>query len=312
MIALTRILLIVFIGLLSAYYYFYSVPAVCLEHCGKLHRATVDHTAISPYRYRVLSALLVEPFTGDHSDRAIGIAYSVAHVIALPVMLLALYGWLRCWLTELAALSGMLVVSVFLPMMLRAWGISLYSALEVIFLCAGLVLLWRQPRGWVAAFAVIVAVSTLNRETALLLPLAYMTTQWRGAHYGRRAVLFVAAWGVVFVGLRLAFGSAPDEVTIAAAWANNTSGGWWTQEALMKYVFFLPLAVFYACQFRRQPTFLRRLAPVAAVYLALYLAFGFWHEVRLLLPLLVIILPTAMTALSPRGRREMALAHPAG
>ena len=237
------------------------------------------------------------------------IGYTLAHFVVFPVMMLAVYAWFRRWLSQQQAILGALIITALMPVMLRVWGTSLGAPLEVIFLCAGLILLDQQPLGFTSAFTLLIAVSALNRETAVLLPLAYATTQlarWRTPGYWLRGVLFGGVWAVVFIGLRLTLGSAPDDVPIAEAWRWNTSGTWHTVEAVFKNLFFLPIWLLYLNQLRAAPPFLKRLVPVALVYLGLFLLFAFWNEVRLLLPLLILALPVALRAVKMQLAPAMA------
>lgn len=294
------IVLLLLVGFVIFYTYLRLVPAPCYEFCGDLHRQIVAQTADSPYRYRLLSALIVQPFVGDGSDKGIAGGYGLAHLFALPAMLIALFAWLRTWGSDNAALVGTLVLALLLPMMLETWGISLYSALEVILLCAALVVLKQRPRRFTLVFAALTLTASLNRETGLLLPLAFLAwdaPHWRTAGYWRRGLLFVLCWLVPYAGLRLWLGAAPDVITVAQTWVNNTGGGWVTQEAMFKNAFLLPLYALTLYGLHRAPKPLLRLMPVALVYLALMLAFGQWNEVRLQAPLLVFALPVVVRKL---------------
>lgn len=294
-----RTLFIFCLGILCAYYYLQLV-APCAVECSAEHLYILDHTATSPIRYRVLSAYMVEPFAGDHSLLEIGRAYFIGHLVFFPVMMLALYAWLRVWLRESDSLAGVLLVAALMPVMLQVWGLSLYTVVEVVILCVGLLLLVRKPPGWALALALLVVVGALNRETAVLLPLAFATTQFRRLPMKSYLALLAAFGGLfalVFGGLRLVLGPAPDSVPVALAWALNTGGEWWTYEAISKNLFFIPIWLCYALAFRRADSFLKRLLPVALVYLVLFLIFALWNEVRLHLPLLVLMLPVALLAL---------------
>lgn len=299
-----RFFLVFMIGLLCAYYYLETVPADCLQECGSIHRGIIAGTADSPYRYRLLSAWIVQPFAGDGSDLAIAQSYILAYFLFVPAMMLAVYVWMRCWVKEVLALLSIILLAAYFPLMYEVWGISLYSVLEIIFLCVGLLILRAKPRYWTVSFFLIVILATLNRETAVLLPLIFALTEidsWRRSSYWLRLGAFGCAWLIVFAGLRLILGAAPNDVSIATAWQLNTAGGWWSWKAMLKNLFFLPIWISYGLQIRRAPIFLQRLIPACLVYLVLFVVFGFWEEVRLLLPLLILTMPAAMTMFeSPR------------
>lgn len=298
-----RLLLLFLIGLLTGYYYLHTIPPEIYPFMQTMHQGIIDHTANSPYRYRLLAAWLTDPFTGDRSGASIAIAYILLHFAVFPILFITLDAWLRRWLKPLHALVGVLAVAAALPLMFwQIWGISLYSALEVILLCLGLLLIANRPRQWTLALCIVILLATLNRETALLLPLAYIFTAWREPDWWRRSAFFTASWAVVFVVLRVWLGNAPDEISPAVTWAQNTGGGWWTQEALLNFCFFLPFVIGYGQGFRQAPPFLRRLLPVLVVYAGLFALFALWRESRLLLPMLVLMLPVALPCLSDGNR----------
>jgi hypothetical protein len=171
-----------------------------------------------------------------------------------------------------------------------------------VFLCAALLLLTRDTF-LTPVYAALILVASFNRETAVLLPMAFMALyfdKWRTRWYWNRAVLFGGIWLAVYVGLRLLLGAAPDEVTVAAAWANNTGGGWHTVEAITKIGLMLPVWALVAVNARQSQSHLQRIALVGLPYLALYMLFGFWHEIRLTLPLFVLWLPLALSRLHVR------------
>jgi hypothetical protein len=289
--------LIVTAALISAYAYAQTIGAQCQQYCAEMLNSILDGTAASPYRYRPLSAWLTSPF----ASAGVPIAYSIAHALALPAMFVMLYAWLRQWMDEKTALIGVLLTAAFMPLMIQVWGIALYAPLEVVFLCAALLLLVRKPPYWRPAYVLLTAIATLNRETAVLLPLALIVTEDLRQEW-RTGLLALLVWASVFAGLRLWLGAAPDTLTVAETWALNTGGGWYTIVAILKNAFFVPLWILAVIHAHRAPAPLQRLALVGLPYLALCLVFALWHEVRLWLPLLVLWLPLA---LYERGKVEV-------
>jgi len=282
-------------GLLAALEYSRTAYPSCLEACGQWHRESIAGTGFSPLRYRVFSAFAIQVIWQPTSDLEIALAFIEAHAIALPLMAAALYLWFRQWTNrQIAALAGVAIIWMYLPSMFRAWGLSLYSAFEVVFLCLGLLLIHHRRTGLL--FAVLIVVATLNRETALLLPLAYVVTnlqRWRERDVLVRGAVFFGLWLVVFIGIRLVRGAAPEMVTIAGAWTANTAG-WVGVDAILNHVFFIPIWVAAFAGIRLAPKFLKQTALVGLPYVALLIPFSLWNEVRLLLPLLVLWMPLAL------------------
>ena len=296
-------LLLFLVGMYTFYSYMRDVPK-CLQFCGDLHRQILAGSADSPYRYRLFSAWLIDALGHPQTDLEIAYAYALAHLIALPALLFAEYAWLRYWVSDLAACIGALVLALYLPMMLETWGISLYSALEFLALCAALLLLTRSDRStrFATTYAALVVLTTLNRETAIMLPIAYLAVEaphFRARRYWFYGLLFGLCWLVPYGGMRLVLGAAPDTLTAAQTWANNTTQGWVKGEALLKNIFVLPLWVASFLVIRRAPPMLQRIVLVAVVYVPLMLIFGQWNEIRLQLPLFALLLPLLIDRLAP-------------
>jgi hypothetical protein len=203
----------------------------------------------------------------------------------------------------LPALGGAVFVAAYSPIMFGVYGTSLNNPLEVILLCAGLLWLLRGRDG--RSFAGLVVIATLNRETAVLLPLAYAALHlhdWRKPRIVGMAAVYFALWAAVFVGLRLALGPAPDQITVAQVFAANFGGGWNTSEAILNNAFLVPAWILAAMGYKAAPLPLKRLALVGVPYLGMLAVFALWNETRLLLPLFVLWLPLALRALEARMR----------
>lgn len=295
----TRYVLVATIGLLFAVYYIQmSLNMLVVD----FHRDIVERVAANPFRYRILGPYLISMF--GSSDIQIATGYAVAHLIAFPLMFMALFRWLRVWLSESSALLGVCLVAAYAPLFMQVWVASIYSAIEVIVLATALTVLALHPRRWEWVFVLLVVVGTLNRETALLLPLAYAAvyvTEWRTRGYWLRGALFGGVWAAAFVGLRVWLGPAPEAVDPAFAWALNTgnvsNATHRSVNGILNNLLFLPIWLLYLSNWRYAPAPLKRLALPALVYAGMFLVFGVWDEVRLLLPLLVLTLPVALRGL---------------
>lgn len=292
------------VGLLCGLYYMRTViasdGAVVVGH----HLATLNATDSSPFRYRVLAGFLVNLLSDSQSATQIVLAACFFHAVGFGVMYICLFQWLQNFTDRSLALVGVLIVAVYMQLMLYMWGSSLYNVFEVVFLCIALNLLYRRSAHWEIGFAIVLVLATLNRETAVLLPISFVlayreriTSGW----YWSRAVAFFGLWGLVFVGLRVILGHAPDAITIGEVWALNTDGGWGTEEAILKNAFLVPIWIGAAAGFGNSPRFIRRIAPAVFPYLVLFLIFGVWNEVRLLLPVLVFVLPSFLTEIRERA-----------
>ena len=124
--------------------------------------------------------------------------------------------------------------------------------------------------------------------TAVLL----VTSWWALRPRDWRAGLVYAAVALaVYGGIRLSVGDVPNGYTLESVFAGNTQP--WALRSFVVYgALLLPLAGAAVPHWRRAAAQHRRLVLVlTAVYLPLWLALAAWQEIRLLMPLIVLLLP---------------------
>jgi len=124
--------------------------------------------------------------------------------------------------------------------------------------------------------------------TAVLVVLSWFVLM---PHRWRLGVLYAALALLTYGTLYLSIGAKPSEYTPAFMLAWNLEG--WRLEAFVMNGGMLAVLI-GACLlgWRKSPILLRRLALVLLViYLPLWAVFAAWQEVRLLMPLLILLLP---------------------
>lgn len=287
-------LTLIMIGLLCGLYYSRTVVAEMGIDIADSHLSMLNLTATNPARYRVLATYLVSLLSNAQNYPQVINVYTGLHALGFGVMFICLYHWLSCFVNRFLALAGVLIVATYMQLMLYVWANSLYNVFEVIFLCLALLVIRQAAPRWEWKYGVLIAIATLNRETAILLPILFgfiYLSRYRTRWYWFRLILFAGIWGVVYVALRLILGPAPDGITVAEIWRSNIGGEWRSQQAILKNVFFLPLWIGAIAGLRKSPQFVRSAALAALPYLFLFLVFALWNEVRLLLPVLVLALP---------------------
>jgi hypothetical protein len=112
---------------------------------------------------------------------------------------------------------------------------------------------------------------------------------------------YAAIWVTVFIGVRLYAGDGGRYWTIDKIFMSNLTQPW---EAIFNIAALLgALWWFAAAGVRRAPPFTRRVAIVIPAYLAVVGVWGIWREVRLLLPMVPLLLPLALSFLfhTPSG-----------
>ena len=212
------------------------------------------------------------------------------------------YGYSRSIAFGSGILAGVLLISMFGDHGYQAW-----SWLDLALIPAAVVIVPLRPH-WTAAFALLVLIGCLNRETSLLLPLvplsAYLITRGKP---GSRAVLRLTIVGAlvavsVTILLRTVWpGPAAARVmSLGEIWRLNTEadaiGTTLTNVTLVFGA--LVLLATYAIHKRSAPPLALVIAlTVGGTTLAIWLVFALWWEVRVLGPLLVVLLPMAVAGL---------------
>lgn len=127
-----------------------------------------------------------------------------------------------------------------------------------------------------AAFAALVIVASLNRETGVYLGVIWFLLA-QSRHERLWGIGYVGLSAAIFVGLRLALGDPAFYHTRESLLVRNLSE---PQMFLPATLFLLAFVVPALVGAWRSPA--RRLLPLAALTLAMFAAFAVWREVRVL------------------------------
>lgn len=306
---------IAFVLLLSvssviAYNYFRQVDQPNLISRLELHSQIIQGNAPSPYRYRILVPFLCEAIKNILSilidtHRAFLLAYVAFDLFAVFSALLSLFFWLRVWFSFEQALVGVLFTSSIIPVALRDHYFQPWSILEPAFLTIALLSIVKKHY---LLLAFIVLISSLNRETALFIPLAFLLSNLQGFNEprGRRHLLlfgsFLSLWLAIFLGLRLYLGDAPHIETIEGLISKNTSPRGLCLALIHWGLFLGGFWIFAILGLRDAPHLLKRLSWLIPLYLVPILLWGIWYEVRLLMPLYPILIPLGLFYIFPKAR----------
>lgn len=273
-----------------------------------LHQQIIAGTAAAPYRYRVLVPAVMEaamrPLARVLSPtRAFVLVYAAYAASAITLLLVTLYGYCRCWYSPEWSLVGVLFVAATMPVVFAHQYFQPWSLLEPSLFALGL---WCLVRGWLGTFALVVALASLTRETAVYLPLAYLLGVGRPrGHHVARFLALVAIWAGIFLGLRYALGPAPVVVSAAEAWQMNTTVEDLRRTGVNVGLGVGVLSLLAAYGLPQASAFVRRTAWLVPLYLAALIPFALWWEVRLWMTLYPMLLPLALAGLTaPEVRRE--------
>jgi hypothetical protein len=311
---LSALVLIISVSAVIAHKYFNEVDMPNFESRLELHNEIISGTAPSPYRYRILV-----PFVAEFIIHVLSVVfpnkvsfllvYTMYDLLSISFLLLVLFFWLRTWFTKDQALIGVLFIAGTIPIALQDHYFQPWSLLEAGFFSAALVAIHRQHYLLLVSLTVL---ASLNRETALFIPLAFLLSIERRSinkNKWKPIILFIGLlliWATTFLGLRYFLGSASHVATIQELLAQNVTKGNLLRTLGNVSLFLGGFWIFAIFGFRDAPIFIQRLSLIVPLYLITVAIWGVWYEVRLLMPLYPILLPSGLCFLYPQERREMA------
>lgn len=305
----STIVLILSVSAVIAYGYCREVDWSNLDPRLELHSQIIAGTALSPYRYRILVPFAAEFFIKALSTvvsvkAAFFLSYAAYDLVAIFFLLTILFFWLRTWFNREQSLIGVLFVAGTMPIALQDHYFHPWSLLETGLFVAALLAIHRK-RYWLLSF--LVALASLNRETAVFIPLAFFLTIDKKSFFNTRSkndwklvLLFgqlLLIWAIVFWGLRYSLGSAPHVETIAGLLAGNIPKIRLFHAFVKGSLFLGGLWVFALLGFRYAPRFIKRVALIVPFYLITVIIWGRWTEVRLLMPLYPVLVPLGLSFL---------------
>lgn len=265
----------------------------------QLFLSLIDHSAEAPMRYRILVPYFVQ-FIGSiipgKPDNTFLFSYFLYYQFSVAFSLFLTYLFIRFWYPRKLAFTGVLIMSVSL---LAAFGDGYFqpwSLLEIGLFAAGLICIYKDKE---TGLAVVVLLSSLNRETGIFLCIAYLLVHidFQRPFIKPRnllwTVFYFVIWGLVFGGLRIWLGNAPQLSIMEILQRNLTPSG--IIMAVINISLFLGaswLLVFRGI--KTCPEFIQKTWRVVPVYILFFLIFGLWQEVRLLSTLLPILITTAL------------------
>ena len=305
--------LLVTVSIAATYDYWREVVSPFANKRMEIHDSIIDRTALSPYRYRLLAPWLAEiahrPLLASlEKPEALSLTYATFNGIVITFGMLCIFGYLRIWYQPIPALAGCLYVAALIPLAMADHFFQPWSWLQFGLFPLAILLIHRQK--WIL-LGLVIFVGSVNRETGLFLALLYPACCFRprqGAAEGlspwqrwQPAVLaagYLAIWAVVFLGLRIALGHEPHMRSIAGFWELNVDNHHVRDTILHMFLFFSGPVILAIFGVRNAPKLAIRALWIVPPYLAAFAIFSVWSEVRVLLPIQIMLLPLALAALT--------------
>lgn len=272
----TLLITSVSVGFMVGLAYLYFAAPQCMEWCEATQTGILSGTAIAPYRFRLLGALLADLIPAGN----VALQYALAHLIVMPAAFAMLGVWLRDSVGSRATFGVYLFAAYYIVFTyMGAFGMS--TQVELLFLLAGL--LYLRWRGMDLGYTLLVLVGTFNRETTGVLLIILALPHG----FVKNGVAFL----LVFAALRLVLGSGTGSESVLDIVRGNVTPTRLSL-AIFNHIPFIPVVLMTVAGWGSASSEMkRRLLMVGVIYIPLVLVFGYWDEVRLWTPLLMLALP---------------------
>ncbi len=278
--------LLIFATLLLSVGYFYTVTDRCWRGVMDCFDNVNPLTAPAPFRYRVLAPFVEGVFSPTSEPYRAYIVDAVFHGLLVALLIPALYMWLKRFLEPSRALVGVFIVCVCFMLSFQLYMPFGTTIIELLLLVYALNVIDRS----FAVYAVLLAISALNRETAVLLVGIYAA--WHGRAGWKGALLLFTIWAVITLGLHLALGAAPHIYGFQNTLERNLES---VAQAILYNTPLVVLWMMTATRYRTSTGTLQRFAWVALAYGVCVAVGASWVEIRLWLVILPIVLPIALS-----------------
>jgi hypothetical protein len=276
-----------------------------VDHVAKVYIPQVlDGSYGAPTIYRVLAPWLIER-TAALTGLTLMQAFLVTRLLVVFVALLVFDRYLRTWFTPLVSLAGTVAMTALLPLTLTNSYPHPDSFPELLLFTAGCLAIARGHHGWLVP---IVAIATLNRETAAFLVLLWASLYWRpwpDRRFIGWGLAIGAAWATVYVGLRAWRGvqhyqywMVKENLGVLGLLPANFDP--YTRASAYFWILLAAPLLWLAFRARRRadlPVFLRRSPEVGCVTLVVGFLFAAVIESRVFTPLLPLLVPAALASL---------------
>lgn len=273
------------------------------------HQRILTGTGDAPWGYRIGTPWVVEagrrvvdgplpdplPKARSAERRALSVdlerGYLAVRFGAIAGFLVLFHTWLRRFVDDREATAGTLLAAALHAPSFNHYWFQPASAVDLLIWTAGLVALDRRRDAWLVPLVLIGAV---NRETAVFLVLFYGAMRWGQLPLttlvARMAGLGVL-WAVPVFAIRSWIGplgwAGRGSTPLDYLTANLTNPHWMLYAAsFLGVLWLMPVLAWH-----RSPRELRALVLVFVPYVGLQFLFGRIREVRLFLPLVLVLVP---------------------
>jgi hypothetical protein len=262
--------------------------------------SVVNGTAAPPARYRVLAPFIVQ---GIASGFHVGLesAWYASRLAWFLAAFVIFHAYLRTWFTTETAFGGTALLAAILPLTYTNSTMHPDHIPELALLSAGCLAAVRGRDGW---FGATLLVAALNRETSAFLVVLYLLARPLTRQHVLRTCAFGFLWLVVFVGLRAWLGFAMYDYW--QLWRNIAflsqplpdRDPYYATYAYFVVLLVVCLGSVAVAHWRHYPRSIRAGLGVVPVVLLVGFTVSSVVETRIFTPLLPLMLPAVVAAVS--------------
>ena len=266
---------------------------------------------VDPYRYRFLvpvTATWIENIDNRTLDLvSMAQVHRLYYLLSLFILMwvvrlmLGAFGFSRS-----VGFAGALFLATLLPVALRDHSYQAWSWIESVLVALAVLVTLRRPS--VASYGIISFFAALNRETSIILPLIPLAVAISRRQSPERArLLSVAVTSLVIVAstqlfLRLIFPgpSGGREISVRGIWDTNLKPDLLnlSRENVTILISSITITALLGIFLRRTPRDSLWIAGLTVPpLLAGWLIFALWWEVRVLLPVVILVLPISLSSM---------------
>lgn len=289
---------------------FFLVFDEVYPNAGKLkevHESILSHTAESPLAYRLLTPYSIQAIT-DLAGRFVHlgskgfpafigyVGYAAAAISFSLVALYCLYARLFDW-PKVAI--GMAVTTVGLITAMQD-VIQPWSWMEPGLYALGMLFILDRRK---VAFGLLVAVATLNRETAIYLVALYLAARWPTLRKSFRPWIAAAVYGLIWAAtygwIRYWVGPRPRGFTLSRVMSMDLNSMSFFLTVTKLFLLLGPLWFYLLPGWRAaRVDAVKYGALVFPLFLIAAAPFSVWNETRLLTPFYCVLVPLALYGIS--------------
>jgi hypothetical protein len=293
------------LALISAWFVCNQVVYPNIKDRMVFEQNILDGQMEPPYQYRVIEPIagkflenLLSHVTGDEGFQH-RLAYTLTNVFTFVALFNLLYVYLSRLFSPRAALIGLLIFQVVIPLSVTGFYME-GDFITVVFYLIGLILIQSGHDNYLP---LLVGVATFNREQVVFLPVLYALYLISQRKFWSRKLIVVGAslvaWGMVYLGMHLYFGFKPTQYTPALHIAHNTSAGNLIGSIVPLWVVqVVPMVYLASLSYRTSPHFYQLAFLSLGPYTTAFFFAGNMWELAKYLPAYLILLPMALQAIT--------------